>query len=183
MLKYDPNGELLWQRSYDGPEHEDEDVIDIDVDSHQGLVILVQTNVSDIFQSGDIVIRRYSPDGLAVWTKTFVAADETRDTPIALAMNPDSSWTVAGWSTNGSNSYFTFTNRYSDYVCGDANGSQLSTISDVVYLINYCFANGPAPNPLLAGDANCNGAVSVSDAVSLINFIFANGASPCATCP
>ena len=68
------------------------------------------------------------------------------------------------------------------YVCGDANGNSAVSISDVVYLINYIFAGGPAPNPVLAGDANCSGAVSISDAVYLINYIFGGGPAPCAAC-
>lgn len=69
------------------------------------------------------------------------------------------------------------------YVCGDANGSGAVSISDAVYLINYIFAGGPAPNPVVAADANCSGTVSISDAVYLINYIFAGGAAPCAACP
>ena len=69
------------------------------------------------------------------------------------------------------------------YVCGDANGSGAVSISDAVYLINYIFAGGPAPNPVVAADANCSGAVSISDAVYLINYIFAGGPAPCAACP
>lgn len=70
-----------------------------------------------------------------------------------------------------------------DYVCGDADGSQALSISDAVYLINYIFAGGPAPAPILAADADCSGAASISDAVYLINFIFAGGPAPCAACP
>ncbi|MGB5138303.1 MAG: dockerin type I domain-containing protein [Candidatus Zixiibacteriota bacterium] len=69
------------------------------------------------------------------------------------------------------------------YLCGDADGSSSVTISDSVYLINYIFAGGPAPNPLLAGDADCSGIVTISDTVYLINYIFAGGPAPCASCP
>ncbi len=69
------------------------------------------------------------------------------------------------------------------YVCGDPNHSGIVSISDAVYLINYIFAGGPAPNPVEAGDANCSGAVSISDAVYVINYIFAGGPTPCASCP
>ncbi|MCC6964320.1 MAG: PQQ-dependent sugar dehydrogenase [candidate division Zixibacteria bacterium] len=68
-------------------------------------------------------------------------------------------------------------------VCGDADGSLAVSISDAVYLINYIFAGGPAPDPLLSGDADCSGALSISDAVYLINYIFAGGPAPCASCP
>ncbi|MCC6963933.1 MAG: VCBS repeat-containing protein [candidate division Zixibacteria bacterium] len=70
-----------------------------------------------------------------------------------------------------------------EFVCGDADGSAAISISDAVYLINFIFAGGPAPNPLLSGDADCSNAISISDAVYLINYIFAGGPAPCATCP
>ncbi|MCC6963520.1 MAG: SBBP repeat-containing protein [candidate division Zixibacteria bacterium] len=69
-----------------------------------------------------------------------------------------------------------------EFLCGDADGSGAISISDAVYLINYIFAGGPAPNPVLSGDADCTGAVSISDAVYLINYIFAGGPAPCAAC-
>ncbi len=69
------------------------------------------------------------------------------------------------------------------FVCGDANGSLLVTISDAVHLINYIFSGGPAPQPIFAGDADCSNLVTISDAVYLINYIFSGGASPCAGCP
>ena len=65
------------------------------------------------------------------------------------------------------------------YVKGDANGDSAVDISDAVYLIQYIFAGGPAPNPLLAGDANCDSAVDISDAVYLIQYIFGGGPAPC----
>ncbi len=68
------------------------------------------------------------------------------------------------------------------FLCGDADGSSIITISDAVYLINYIFAGGTAPNPLLAGDADCNGIVTISDAVYLIQYIFGGGPAPCAAC-
>ncbi len=67
--------------------------------------------------------------------------------------------------------------------CGDTDGSNSVTISDAVYLINYIFSGGPAPNPLLAGDVDCSDAVTISDAVYLINYIFSSGSVPCAACP
>ncbi len=65
------------------------------------------------------------------------------------------------------------------FVAGDADGSGLVTISDAVFLINYIFGGGPAPNPLAAGDADCSGIVTISDAVYIINYIFGGGPPPC----
>jgi M6 family metalloprotease-like protein len=69
-----------------------------------------------------------------------------------------------------------------DFLCGDADANGFVNISDAVYLINYIFGGGPAPNPEAAGDADCNGFVNISDAVYLINYIFGGGAAPCAAC-
>ncbi len=63
-------------------------------------------------------------------------------------------------------------------VSGDANGSGAITISDVVFLINYIFSSGPAPNPLTVGDADCNSLINISDAVRLVNYIFGGAAAP-----
>ena len=69
------------------------------------------------------------------------------------------------------------------FTCGDADASHAISISDAVYVINFIFASGPAPQPLLSGDCDCSGTVSISDAVYLINYIFANGLPPCSSCP
>ena len=70
------------------------------------------------------------------------------------------------------------TDLQAGYVCGDADGNSILTISDAVYLINYIFAGGAAPNPLGAGDPDYNDLVTISDAVFLINYIFAGGPEP-----
>lgn len=67
------------------------------------------------------------------------------------------------------------------YICGNANGDTKVNVGDAVFLINYVFKSGTAPNPLGAGDANCDNKVNVGDAVRLINYIFKSGAAPC--CP
>lgn len=65
------------------------------------------------------------------------------------------------------------------YLSGDADNSGGVNISDAVYIINYVFNGGPAPNPMPAGDADCSGAVNISDAVYLINYVFSGGPAPC----
>ncbi len=68
------------------------------------------------------------------------------------------------------------------FLCGDANSDSSVDIADAVYLIQYIFADGPAPNPLEAGDANCDSEIDIADAVYLIQYIFANGPTPCEEC-
>ncbi len=67
------------------------------------------------------------------------------------------------------------------YLCGDADGNGRVNVTDAVYLVQYIFAGGPAPEPILSADANCDGSANVSDAVYLIQYIFVGGPAPCDT--
>jgi hypothetical protein len=64
------------------------------------------------------------------------------------------------------------------YICGDVTCDGEVDIADVMYLINYLFIGGSAPNPLVAGDANSDGAVDVADVMYLINYLFIGGSPP-----
>ncbi|MEZ5359893.1 MAG: lectin like domain-containing protein [Candidatus Zixiibacteriota bacterium] len=61
---------------------------------------------------------------------------------------------------------------------GDANSDGSVNIGDAVYIINYIFKGGPAPNPITNGDSNCDGSCNIGDAVYLVNFIFRGGPAP-----
>ena len=65
--------------------------------------------------------------------------------------------------------------------CGDANGDSFINISDAVYIVNYVFLGGEAPEPLSVADVNCDTKTNISDAVYLILYVFANGNDPCDT--
>jgi len=67
----------------------------------------------------------------------------------------------------------------SPYICGDCNDDENIDIGDVIYLINYLYKNGSAPNPWQAGDVNISGVVDIGDVVYLINYMFKNGLPPC----
>lgn len=59
---------------------------------------------------------------------------------------------------------------------GDATGDGSVGVTDILFLINFLFANGPAPAG--AGDANGDGSVTVGDIFFLINHLFASGPAP-----
>lgn len=65
------------------------------------------------------------------------------------------------------------------FTIGDANGDETVNISDAVYIINYVFSGGPAPDPIEAADVDCSGSCNISDAVYLILYIFSGGPAPC----
>ena len=92
------------------------------------------------------------------------------------AANPDNSF---GWGIGNAWNALHVSFAPPSYVHGDANRDGSVDISDVVYIVNYIFAGGPAPNPSQAGDADCTITIDVADAVYLINYIFASGPAPC----
>ena len=68
------------------------------------------------------------------------------------------------------------------FICGDANSDETLNVGDAVYLINYVFKSGPAPDPLCVGDSNGDEAVNVGDAVHMINYVFKSGPPPVEPC-
>jgi 6-phosphogluconolactonase (cycloisomerase 2 family) len=62
---------------------------------------------------------------------------------------------------------------------GDVNYDNERNIADVVFLVNYLFGGGPAPDPIECGDVNCDEYVNVGDAIYLINYLFIDGPPPC----
>ncbi len=65
-------------------------------------------------------------------------------------------------------------------VAGDVNGSgNTPNLTDIVYLVNYVFKGGPAPNPLCQGDANgSKDTPNLADLVYLVNYVFKSGPAP-----
>ena len=61
------------------------------------------------------------------------------------------------------------------FVHGDDNADGKTTVSDVVYEINYLFKGGPAPLPPEVGDVNGDLKKTVADVVYLINYLFKYG--------
>jgi hypothetical protein len=66
----------------------------------------------------------------------------------------------------------------SAFIRGDANGDGLINLGDAIYILNYLFKAGPAPDPLEAGNANCDGAVDLGDAIYILNYLFKGGPPP-----
>ncbi len=165
-----------------------------------GSLVLPPWSESDIV--GDAVLMAYRPMDLeSILLEADVDGDGIPDPLGSVRIQPtsfpdcndngidDALDILNGTSADGNSNGFpddcegTMSDPSQCYICGDADGSSVVTISDVVFLINYIFGGGAAPNPILAGDANCDLSVTISDAVSLVGYVFLGGAPPCDACP
>jgi hypothetical protein len=66
--------------------------------------------------------------------------------------------------------------------CGDCTNDSVMDVADVVYLINYLFKGGTAPDPVCHGDVNCSGLADIGDVILLINYLYKGGTAPCFGC-
>jgi hypothetical protein len=62
-------------------------------------------------------------------------------------------------------------------VCGDANGDGLCSVSDIVFLSEYFYSGGPAPEP--GGDADNDGSITPQDIAYLVGYFYFSGPPPC----
>ncbi len=120
----------------------------------------------------------YADDAAFTEPTTVVGLPDSVYTPGAPMPAGSYFWKVIASDDFGgstpANSVFLFTIG----LPGDANGNGAVDVGDAVFLINYVFKGGPAPEPESLGDANCDGNVDVADAVYLINYIFRSGPPP-----
>lgn len=66
------------------------------------------------------------------------------------------------------------------YSCGniDDDPGDAIDISDLVYLVDWMFTNGPAPVALMAADCSGDGINDISDLVWLVDYMFTGGPHP-----
>jgi hypothetical protein len=150
------------------------------------------------FQGGntDVIVAKLSSSGNSLIYSTYLGGgDYDFGSSIAIDGNGNA------YVTGGTDSYdFPIENAYQatspdmrdafvtkltrtpKYPCGDVNTDEQVDLLDAVFLINYIFVGGSAPQSLALADVNCSGSINIADLVLLINYIFRSGPAPCTEC-
>jgi hypothetical protein len=68
--------------------------------------------------------------------------------------------------------------RYMQNPTGDVNEDGILEVSDLIFLINYLFLAGSAPDPLALGDPNGDCSIDVADVTWVVNYLFTEGPEP-----
>lgn len=128
---------------------------------------------------GDFIIFQDWGSGIDIYN----IAEVTNPEYIGEFDTPGSAWDVMPYENYvyiaDDDAFLIMSMNLPTYKSGDANDDGTINVGDAVYLINFIFNDGPAPEPQISGDANCDGDVNVGDAVYLINHVFNDGPAPC----
>ncbi len=118
------------------------------------------------------------------WEQAYAVASDHNSNVYITGHTTSIDFPVLGPIQDYAGEYDVFVTKLKpEFQCGDIDASDEIVLSDIVYFVNYIFANGPQPNPIVAADIDCSGQVTVSDVVYLITYIFSGGPAPCASCP
>jgi hypothetical protein len=67
-------------------------------------------------------------------------------------------------------------------ICGDADGSGSTNVSDLTRISGYLFQNGVQPYPVFMGDVTGDGTVNVADVTYMSEYLYRGGAAPKQEC-
>ncbi len=117
---------------------------------------------------------------------TFLGAEAGEEFGKAVAIWPDYAGTNVVAVGAGAPTYDGYRGRVylyqlgssGDFICGEVDDLEGINILDIVYLINYKYKGGPAPDPLESGDVNSDLAINILDIVYLINYKYKGGPEP-----
>ena len=177
-IKYSPNGDTSWVRRFDCPANGVEHACAMAMGDAGNLYV---AGTSDWLGVGhDYATVKYDSSGRELWVRRYNGPESYFDRAEAIAVDDYGNVYVTGTSRNSGSREDFVTVKYvqTGLWRGDTNGDGIIDLGGLVYLINFLYKGGPAPDALTVGDCNCNGVVDVGDVIFLINYLFRDGPLP-----
>ncbi|MCP4705841.1 MAG: Zn-dependent exopeptidase M28 [candidate division Zixibacteria bacterium] len=132
------------------------------------------TNWNIIWENSKLYFGGYWADDLI--DITSVAAEQS-DVYIRFVMgSTNASDQYCGWNIDDLE-LFSY-NCVSSWICGDVDGTPGINILDIVYLVNFVYKGGSAPDPMDSGNLNGTMPVNILDIVYLVNYVYKSGPEP-----
>jgi hypothetical protein len=192
ILKYDSEGNLLWEQRYTGEGSSTEGPCAMMLDEYGNVYLTGTSWISG--SPREFLTLKYNTDGFLLWDIRYDGAEVYGATATGLDVDASSNVYVTGYGWFDGYMYDFVTIKYSPVPCdcsshGDVAGDDgFLDILDIVGLIDYIF-QGSDPLAIDAqcphinrGDVNCDGVNNVQDIVYLIDSVFRGGFTPCDPC-
>jgi uncharacterized delta-60 repeat protein len=96
VAKYDPSGEILWAKRYDGPAHRDDEALAIVVDAQKNVYVTGYSQGTN--DNADFATLKYDVAGNPVWVQRYNGAANANDKAVAIAIDSEGSIYVTGRS-------------------------------------------------------------------------------------
>jgi len=128
-IKYDPKGDILWVRRYNGPTNYDDEAYALAVDV-SGNVYVTGSSPDTGFASYDYATATYASKGAIVWVSRYNGPGNSGDRALALTVDGSRNVYVTGWSGG--------VGTYSDYAT-----VKYALNGDTLWVRRY---NGPGNN-------------------------------------
>lgn len=177
-IKYDSTGTELWASRYDGPASSTDEASDLAPDYLGNLYVTGFSTDTATFS--DYATVKYSAFGDELWVRRYDGPAGGSDEASAVAVDDSLNVYVTGysWGDGTAGDYATIKYVQSAFSRGDCNHDGVIDLADCIYLLNFLFKAGIAPNPMWVGDCNCDEIVDLGDVVYLLNYLFKGGPAP-----
>jgi len=107
LLKYSSAGTLIWEHTYDGPNHHKDVPTDLELDAAGNLYVVGTTDISQPEYTSETFTLKYNNDGTLLWSSRYLRPDNNRSNLTALAVDAAGNVYVTG-HTEGDLSYYDF---------------------------------------------------------------------------
>ena len=195
-LKYDPAGNQLWEKRYNGPGNGNDAASAIAVDDSGNVYVTGYSGGSGTYD--DYATIKYDPAGNQLWVQRYVRPENGGDGAKAIAVDGSGNVYVTGYSSGPGTSFDYATIKYDptgnqlwvqryDGPGNDLDFARAIALDDSgnVYVTGGSVDSGTDCDyatikyiQFLRGDANSDKKVSVSDVVYIINYLFKGGLAP-----
>jgi len=113
ILKYDSDGNFIWSRSYDGPMHTIDESYGVAMDASGNVVVAGGVDRADIFESVNLLVRKYDPAGNLLWEREYNSPYNLADEAFGVTVdNRTGDVVVVGWEHWNSGKTYWFTRKY-----------------------------------------------------------------------